>query len=104
MYHATREDEVDDLLRDGALVDLYRVVRQGVRISKPSYSLKKVEDFYWTSATPTVKEAGGSIVAYERWIDQGEDEALEEIERLQPRGLRTRRCGCATGCSSCARS
>ena len=47
MYHATREAEVDTLLRAGALVDLYRVVRQGVRISKESYSLKQVEDFYW---------------------------------------------------------
>ena len=80
MYHATREDKVDDLLRDGALVDLFRVVRQGVRISKPSYSLKQVEHFYPFERDATVKEAGGSIVAYERWIIKGEDEALEEIE------------------------
>ena len=29
--HATREDEVDDLLRREVLVDLYPVVRQGLR-------------------------------------------------------------------------
>src|SRR5204862_4239926 len=68
MYHGTREDEVDDLLRTGALVDLYRVVRQGVRISKESYSLKQVEEFYWREREARVKEAGGSIVAYERWL------------------------------------
>ena len=31
--HATREDEVDRLLRGDVFVDLYRVVRQGVRVS-----------------------------------------------------------------------
>ena len=44
--HATREVEVDNLLRDGVLVDLYKVVREGIRISEPSYSIKSVEHFY----------------------------------------------------------
>ena len=30
--YGTREDEVDDLLRGEVFVDLYRVVRQGVRV------------------------------------------------------------------------
>jgi predicted RecB family nuclease len=42
-WHATREVEVDELLRQGALVDLYKVVREGLRISEPSYSIKSVE-------------------------------------------------------------
>jgi len=79
MYHATREPQVDTLLRAGALVDLYRVVRQGVRISKESYSLKKVEDFYWSERTAAVKEAGGSIVAYESWLGTGDYTRLDEI-------------------------
>jgi predicted RecB family nuclease len=79
MYHATREAEVDTLLRAGALVDLYRVVRQGLRISKESYSLKKVEDFYWGERTAAVKEAGGSIVAYENWLGTRDQAQLDEI-------------------------
>jgi uncharacterized protein len=43
--HATREDEIDHLLRNEVLVDLYAVVRQALRISQPSYSIKKVEVF-----------------------------------------------------------
>ena len=35
--YATREKEVDDLLRTGAFVDLYRVVHQGFVIGTPSY-------------------------------------------------------------------
>ena len=45
--HGTREAELDQLLRGERLVDLYAVVRQGLRISKPSYSIKKLEGFYW---------------------------------------------------------
>src|SRR5207247_1121695 len=37
--HATREEEVDQLLRGHVLVDLNRVVEQALRISQPSYSL-----------------------------------------------------------------
>ena len=45
--HGVREAELDMLLRAEVLVDLYAVVRQGVRISKESYSIKKLEAFYW---------------------------------------------------------
>ena len=56
------------------------MVRQGLRISKDSYSLKQVEEFYWHEREAKVKEAGGSIVAYERWL-LGRDQAeLDEIE------------------------
>lgn len=44
--HATREDEVDRLLRGERLVDLLRVVRQGVRVGVESYSLKHLEELY----------------------------------------------------------
>src|SRR5215472_11895309 len=37
--HAICVDEVDQLLRAGAFVDLYRVVRQGLRASVESYSI-----------------------------------------------------------------
>ena len=40
---ATREDEVDDLFRRGVFVDLYRVVRQGIRASMESYPIKRLE-------------------------------------------------------------
>lgn len=44
--HATREAEVDRLLRAGVFVDLYRAVRQGVRASVESYSIKRLEPLY----------------------------------------------------------
>ena len=48
--HATREDELDDLLRREVFVDLYQVVRQSMRISHPSYSIKKVRTFFMEGA------------------------------------------------------
>jgi uncharacterized protein len=44
--HAVCIDEVDQLLRAGIFVDLYRVVKQGVRVSVESYSIKKLEPLY----------------------------------------------------------
>jgi uncharacterized protein len=44
--HGICIDEVDQLLRAGIFVDLYRVVRQGVRASVESYSIKKLEPLY----------------------------------------------------------
>ena len=41
--YGTREAEVDRLLREGVLVDLLRIVRQSLRASVESYSIKKME-------------------------------------------------------------
>jgi len=78
--HATREDEVDRLLRGGVLIDLYRVVQQGVRVSEDSYSLKSVEHFYLPPRTGVVADGRSSIVAYEAWLDSGDQSLLDGIE------------------------
>jgi len=79
-WHATREMEVDNLLRQGALVDLYKVVREGIRISEPSYSIKYVEHFYRPARTGDVQNAGASIVFYERWRETRDPQLLQDIE------------------------
>src|SRR5262249_43386123 len=56
--HATREDEVDRLLRDKVLVDLHRVVRQSLRVSVESYSLKKLEPLYRFARDVDLRDAG----------------------------------------------
>ncbi|HWT35638.1 MAG TPA: TM0106 family RecB-like putative nuclease, partial [Paraburkholderia sp.] len=65
--HGTREASVDNLLRRGKLVDLYAVVREALRVSEPSYSIKYIERFYRGARAGTVTNAGASIVFYERW-------------------------------------
>ena len=80
MLHGTREADVDNLLRDRKLVDLYRVVREGIRVSEPSYSLKNLEVFYMPPREGEVSSAGESVVMYERWRKVRDDALLREIE------------------------
>ena len=70
--HATREDEVDRLLRGGVLIDLFRAVRQGLRASVESYSIKKIEPLYGFVRDVPLRDAGSSIVAFEQWLELGE--------------------------------
>lgn len=80
MRYATREAQLDQLLRGKRFVDLYRVVTQGVRASTESYSLKALEVLYWEARQAEVKTAGASIVEYERWRETGEASILQAIE------------------------
>ena len=66
--YATREDEVDRLLRGDVLVDLYRIVRQSLQASVESYSIKQIEKFYMPHREGAVTTAGFSVVEYERWL------------------------------------
>jgi uncharacterized protein len=81
MRHGTREAEVDDLVRSGKLVDLFQVVREAVRVSEPSYSLKNLEVFYMPPREGEVTTAGASVVVYERWRKLKDQQLLDEIER-----------------------
>ncbi|HSP72918.1 MAG TPA: TM0106 family RecB-like putative nuclease, partial [Gaiellaceae bacterium] len=74
----TREEEVDDLLRGEVLVDLYAVVRQGLRISHPRYSLKNVEQFFLRRAAE-LRAGDDSILLYERWREERDPAILQAI-------------------------
>ena len=84
--YGTREDEVDQLLRKGVMVDLLRAVRQSLRASVESYSIKKMEPFYGFEREIDLRDAGSSIVAFEEWLELGEGDRpasthLDRIER-----------------------
>src|SRR5438552_3709633 len=79
MIHGTREAQLDDLLRRRKLIDLYKIVREGVRISEPGYSLKNVEVFFGGDRAGEVKTALDSMVVYDRWQQTGEHALLAQI-------------------------
>jgi uncharacterized protein len=89
--YGTREDQVDDLLRGRKLVDLYKVVREGIRTSEPSYSLKNLEAFYAPQRTEAITSGGDSIVAFERWLVLGDETLLEQIEEYNAFDCRSTR-------------
>ncbi len=66
LTHVVGETAVDDLLRQGVLVDLYDTVRHSIRISENSYSIKKLEPLYMGQhlRSGDVTDAGASVVAY----------------------------------------
>jgi predicted RecB family nuclease len=78
--HGTCVDEVDELLRAGIFVDLYRAVRQGIRASVESYSIKRLEPLYrFTRAVP-LRDANFALQSYEAAMALGHD--LGEISDL----------------------
>jgi predicted RecB family nuclease len=80
--HATREAEVDRLLRSGVLVNLFRVVRQGLRAGVESYSIKRLEPLYGLEREVELRSAGSSIVAFEAWLEGGTAENGEVGEAI----------------------
>jgi predicted RecB family nuclease len=77
--YATRQEEVDRLLRGGVLVDLYRVVQQGVRVSQESYSLKKVEKLYMPEREGPTTRPGFALVEYEKWLENQDPAILDGL-------------------------
>ncbi len=66
--YGTREFETDDLLRNEVLMDLYKIVRQGVRIGTENYSLKSIESLYRKKRRTQITGGAESMVFYERWL------------------------------------
>ncbi len=71
LQHVLGEDAVDGLLREGVLVDLYDTVRNSLRISENSYSIKKLEPLYMGNnlRSGDVTDAGASVVAYAHYCE-----------------------------------
>ena len=59
--YATKEEEIDRLLRAGVFVDLFHVVRHGVRASVESYSIKRLESFYGFERDTQLPDANAAL-------------------------------------------
>jgi len=70
--YAICEEEVDQLLRAEAFVDLYSVVRQGLLVGEPAYSLKNIEKLYRYRRTGDVTTSGDSLAFYQKWLENND--------------------------------
>jgi predicted RecB family nuclease len=78
--YGTRQEELDVLLRAGVFVDLYRAIRQGVRVSSKSYSIKRLEKLYdLVRDEDGIGHALSSMLAYERWLASPDPAILDSI-------------------------
>ncbi|MBG6108219.1 bifunctional RecB family nuclease/DEAD/DEAH box helicase [Frigoribacterium sp. CG_9.8] len=85
--HGVGEEAVDDLLRNGVLIDLYPIVKQSLRVGSRSYSLKKLEPLYMGDRARTgVTNAADSITEYVRsrdLFDEGQaDDAAQVLAEI----------------------
>ena len=77
------EDKVDNLLRNHVFVDLYTIVRHGVLIGEPKYSIKNVEHIYRAKRDTDVASGSDSIIVYEAWRDNPDGDTWENSAVLK---------------------
>ena len=83
--HGTCVDEVDELLRAGVFVDLYRAVRQGIRASVESYSIKRLEPLYGFTRAVPLRDANVALQSYEAAmaLGNGQEEVADLLKTIE---------------------
>jgi len=75
--YATREDEIDRMLRAYLLVDLHTVTRRAVRASVEHYSLKALEPFYGFERKVLLEDARTALRQVQHGLELGETAQLD---------------------------
>lgn len=76
--YATREDEIDRMLRAFLLVDLHTVLKRAVRASVEEYSLKALEAFYGFQRKVPLEDARAALRQMQHCLELGEATQLDE--------------------------
>jgi predicted RecB family nuclease len=84
--HATREAEIDRMLRAELFVDLYAVVRHSIRASVERYSIKDLEPFYQFSRNVELEDARTNLRVIERALELSATGAVTEQVRAAVEG------------------
>jgi predicted RecB family nuclease len=84
--YATRENEIDRMLRSGLFVDLYAVVRHGIRASVESYSIKKLEPLYGFARAVPLTDANGTMVKVQACLELDDLENIRDEDRTIVQG------------------
>ena len=79
--YATRESDMDRLLRGERFVDLHTVVKQGLRASVEKYSIKDLETFYGYTREMELRKAGDHRALVERCLETDSLAAITDEDR-----------------------
>jgi predicted RecB family nuclease len=91
--YATREEEIDSMLRAGLFVDLHTVFKQALRASVEEYSLKKLEVFYGFDRKIPLDESRAAMRYVEHRLELGwDDKELPEKFRDAMEGYNSEDC------------
>jgi uncharacterized protein len=80
--HGSREDDVDELLRQHVLVDLHAVVRQSLQASVEGYTLKQLEGLYGFERQTERRAAAQAMQLYGFWLETG-DPSPDVVEQTR---------------------
>ena len=96
--YATRENEIDRLLRAGSLVDVHQSFKQGLRAGVEEYSLKKLEALYGFERKTPLDESRAAMRYVEHRLELGwGDEELPEPVRQAMEGYNQEDCFSTAG-------
>jgi predicted RecB family nuclease len=84
--YATRENEVDSLLRAEIFVDLFSVVRHAIRASVESYSIKKLEPLYSFVRTVPLEDVGAVMARTQARLELADAAGIPEADKAAIRG------------------
>lgn len=75
--YASRENEIDQMLRAGVFVDLYAVVRHSIRASVESYSIKKLEPLHDFCRAAPLAEAGKILAKVQACLELNDSDGIQ---------------------------
>jgi predicted RecB family nuclease len=84
--YASRENEIDNLLRGQILVDLYGVVRNAMRAGVESYSIKKLEPLYGFKRQIGLPDANLALASLHAGLELGDPDSISAEDRATVQG------------------
>jgi uncharacterized protein len=81
--YATREDEIDRMLRAGLFIDLHTITRQAVRASVEQYSLKQLEPFHAYDRAVPLDQARSGMRIVEHTLELSRNNEIDAIGACQ---------------------
>jgi uncharacterized protein len=79
--YATREEELDRMLRASLFVDLYSVTRRALRASVESYSIKHLEALYGFTRSIDLPAANRALAAVQACLELSDPKSITEEHR-----------------------
>jgi predicted RecB family nuclease len=79
--YASREEEIDRMLRAKLFVDLYAVIRHALRAGIESYSIKQLEQFYGFRRTIDLPDANHALASVETCLELAEPEGISADQK-----------------------
>jgi uncharacterized protein len=76
--YATREEELDRMLRAKLFVDLYQVVRHGIRAGVESYSIKRLEPLYAFDRDTALPDANAALALLQANIELDDTSSISK--------------------------